>query len=96
MLKTEVSKARNLLKKELEWMRKQPRARGTKAKYRIDAYYELKEFASTDLKKDRLELDIRESRQGGKILEVEHISKKYGDQVVNFKNFSSLARLPDI
>lgn len=82
MLKTEVTKARNLLKKELEWMRKQPRARGTKAKYRIDAYYELKEFASTDLRKDRLELDIKESRQGGKILEVEHISKKYGDQVV--------------
>ena len=82
MLKTEVTKARNLLKKELEWMRKQPRARGTKAKYRIEAFYELKEVASQDLKKDRLELDIRESRQGGKILEVEHISKKYGNQVV--------------
>ncbi len=82
MLKTEVTKARNLLKKELEWMRKQPRARGTKAKYRIEAFYELKEVASQDLKKDRLELDIRESRQGGKILEVEHISKSYGNQVV--------------
>jgi ATP-binding cassette subfamily F protein uup len=78
MLRVEVSKARQLLKKELEWMRKQPRARGTKSKYRIEAYYELKEKASQDLKKDRLELDINASRQGGKILEVHHISKKYG------------------
>jgi ABC transport system ATP-binding/permease protein len=80
MLKVEVSKARQLLKKELEWMRKQPRARGTKAKYRVDAYYEIKEKASQDLKKDKLELDFKESRQGGKILEVEHISKSYGSQ----------------
>jgi ATP-binding cassette subfamily F protein uup len=79
LLKIEVTKAKSLLKKELEWMRKQPRARGTKAKYRIDAYYELKEVASQDLRKDKLELDIREARQGGKILEVEHISKKYGE-----------------
>lgn len=89
MLKTEVTKARNLLKKELEWMRKQPRARGTKAKYRIDAYYELKEFASQDLRKERLELDIKESRQGGKILEVEHITKKYGDKVI-IEDFSNV------
>ncbi len=87
MLKTEVTKARNLLKKELDWMRRQPRARGTKAKYRIEAFYELKEVASQELRRDRLELDIRESRQGGKILEVEHISKKYGNQVV-IDNFS--------
>ncbi len=82
MLKSEVAKARNLLKKELEWMRRQPKARGTKAKYRIDAFYELKEKASQELRKDRLELDIKESRQGGKVLEVEHVSKRYGDQVI--------------
>ncbi|MFZ2904563.1 MAG: ABC-F family ATP-binding cassette domain-containing protein [Cyclobacteriaceae bacterium] len=79
MLKVEVSKARQLLKKELEWMRKQPRARGTKAKYRIDAFYELREKASQDLRREKLELDVKESRQGGKILEVHHISKKYGN-----------------
>lgn len=78
MLKTEVSKARNLLKKELEWMRKQPRARGTKAKYRIDAYYDLKDKASINLKRDRLELDVKEARQGGKVLELHHVSKSYG------------------
>lgn len=87
MLKSEVAKARNLLKKELDWMRRQPKARGTKAKYRIDAFYELKEKASQELRKDRLELDIRESRQGGKILEVSHISKSYGDHVI-VKDFS--------
>jgi ATP-binding cassette subfamily F protein uup len=84
ILKAEVSKARNLLKKELEWMRRQPKARGTKAKYRIDAFYELKEKASQELRKDRLELDIKESRQGGKILEVNHLTKSFnGTPVVS-------------
>ena len=94
MLKTEVGKARQLLKKELEWMRKQPRARGTKSKYRVEAYHELKEFASTDLKKDKLELDIKEARQGGKILEVEKISKSYGSQKI-VDNFSYVFKKKD-
>ena len=87
MLKTEVAKARNLLKKELDWMRRQPKARGTKAKYRIEAFYDLKEKASQDLRRERLELDFRESRQGGKILEVENVSKRYGESVI-IDNFS--------
>ncbi len=82
LLKIEVTKARNLLKKELEWMRRQPKARGTKAKYRVEAYYELEKKASQDLRKDKLDLDIKEARQGGKILEIEHISKSYGTQKV--------------
>jgi ABC transport system ATP-binding/permease protein len=80
MLKTEVSKARNLLKKELDWMRKQPRARGTKAKYRIEAFYELQDKASVNLKRDMLELDIKEARQGGKIMELDHLTKMYGER----------------
>lgn len=79
ILKAEVGKARNLLKKELEWMRRQPKARGTKAKYRVEAFYELQEKASQDLRKEKLELDIKEARQGGKILEVHHIAKHYGE-----------------
>lgn len=79
ILKAEVSKARNLLKKELEWMRRQPKARGTKAKYRVEAFYDLQEKASQDLRREKLELDIKEARQGGKILEVEHLVKKWGD-----------------
>jgi ATP-binding cassette subfamily F protein uup len=94
ILKVEVTKARNLLKKELDWMRRQPRARGTKAKYRIEAYYELKEVASQDLKKDKLELDIKEARQGGKILEVEKISKSFGSQKV-VDNFSYVFKKND-
>ncbi|MBT1709698.1 ATP-binding cassette domain-containing protein [Fulvivirgaceae bacterium PWU5] len=78
ILKAEVSKARNLLKKELDWMRRQPKARGTKAKYRVEAFYDLQEKASQDLRKDKMELDINSSRQGGKILEVEHINKNFG------------------
>ncbi len=82
LLRIEVDKAKNLLRKELEWMRKQPKARGTKAKYRIDAYYELKEKASQNLKKDKLELDIQEARQGGKVLELHGVSKSFGDKLV--------------
>lgn len=80
ILKAEVSKARNLLKKELEWMRRQPKARGTKAKYRVEAFYDLKDKASQNLKKDRLELDIRETRQGGKIIELHHVNKSFGER----------------
>ncbi len=94
LLKIEVTKARNLLKKELEWMRRQPRARGTKAKYRIEAFYDLKEKASQDLRRDKLELDIKEARQGGKILEVNHISKSYGDQVI-IRDFSNVFKKQD-
>ena len=94
LLKIEVTKARNLLKKELEWMRRQPRARGTKAKYRIEAFYDLKEKASQDLRRDKLELDIKEARQGGKILEVNHISKSYGDHVI-IRDFSNVFKKQD-
>ncbi|MGC4021037.1 MAG: ABC-F family ATP-binding cassette domain-containing protein [Cyclobacteriaceae bacterium] len=94
MLKTEVAKARNLMKKELEWMRKQPRARGTKAKYRVDAFYELQEKASTNLKRERLELDIAERRQGGKILELNHVNKSYGSKKM-VDNFSYVFKKKD-
>src|SRR5690349_14080723 len=86
-LKTEVGKARQLLKKELEWMRKQPRARGTKAKYRVEAFYEIQEKASINLKKEQLELEVAESRQGGKIMELHHVGKSFGDKVL-IKDFS--------
>lgn len=94
ILKAEVSKARNLLKKELEWMRRQPKARGTKAKYRIEAFYELQEKASQNLKKDRLELDVKEARQGGKILELAKISKGYGEKLM-VKDFSYVFKKKD-
>lgn len=94
MLKTEVAKARNLLKKELEWMRKQPKARGTKAKYRIEAFYDLQEKASVNLKRDKLELDVQEARQGGKVLELHQVSKAFeGRKMVD--NFSYVFKKKD-
>lgn len=79
---TEVEKARQLFKKELEWMRRMPQARGTKQKARIDAFYVTKEKASTNLSKQQLELSVKTTRQGGKIIEAEHLNKRFGDKVV--------------
>ncbi|MBW3128763.1 ABC-F family ATP-binding cassette domain-containing protein [Hymenobacter profundi] len=78
----EVEKARNLLRKELEWMRRQPQARGTKQKARIDAFYETQEKAKTKIGGPQLELSVKTTRQGGKIIEVEHLHKQFGDHVV--------------
>jgi ABC transport system ATP-binding/permease protein len=81
---TEVEKARNLLRKEQEWMRRQPKARGTKAKYRVDAFHDLKEKASKNLQKQELELSVQSKRQGGKILEIDHIHKSFeGKKLIN-------------
>ena len=78
----EVEKARNLLRKELDWMRRQPQARGTKQKARIDAFYETQEKAKTKISGPQLELSVKTTRQGGKIIEVEHLHKQFGDHVV--------------
>ena len=78
----EVEKARNLLRKELDWMRRQPQARGTKQKARIDAFYETQEKARTKISGPQLELSVKTTRQGGKIIEVEHLHKQFGDHVV--------------
>ncbi|MDJ0367751.1 ABC-F family ATP-binding cassette domain-containing protein [Hymenobacter sp. H14-R3] len=78
----EVEKARNLFRKELEWMRRMPQARGTKQKARIDAFYVTKEKASTNLSKQQLELSVKTTRQGGKIIEADSLNKKFGDKVV--------------
>jgi len=63
-------KARNLWRKELEWMRRQPQARGTKAKARIESFYDLEEKSKGPRKKDQVELSMQISRQGNKILEI--------------------------
>ena len=62
-MNTEVERANNLLRKELEWMRRQPQARGTKAKYRIDAFYELEKKAKQQ--RDNGKMCIRDSCQFG-------------------------------
>ncbi|MTI40728.1 ABC-F family ATP-binding cassette domain-containing protein [Fulvivirga lutimaris] len=87
MAQSEKEKAANLFKKELDWIRRQPKARGTKAKYRVDAFEGIKEKAHQNLDKVELELDINQRRQGGKILEIEEITKSFGNQSI-IKPFS--------
>ena len=77
--KTETDKARQLMKKELEWMRRMPQARTTKSKARIDAFYETKERATGKKVSPELKLDVKMSRVGGKVLELESVKKSYGD-----------------
>jgi len=67
----------NLLKKELEWMRRQPQARGTKSKARIDAFYDLEEKTKSGGAKEKVELSVKTARQGNKIMELHHISKAF-------------------
>ncbi len=73
--------------KELEWMRRQPKARTTKSKSRIDSFYETEKVAKTDTRKQSLELDFEMKRLGKKILELRDINKSYGDKVL-LKDFS--------
>lgn len=82
-----VDKAKNLLRKELDWMRRQPKARGTKAKYRVDAFYETKEKASKNVSRAEMEVNLKGERQGKKILEMEQVSKRFGDLKV-LENFN--------
>ena len=74
-----LDKTKKLFKKELEWMRRQPKARGTKAKSRIDTFYKIEEKATQKISKDRIQIDMKGSRLGSKILEANYISKSYGD-----------------
>ena len=70
----------NLLRKELEWMRRQPQARGTKSKARIDAYYDLEEKTKGGGARDKVELSVKTARQGNKIMEIEGIAKGFDEK----------------
>ena len=63
-------------------MRRQPKARGTKAKYRIDAFYDVKEKASQTVTKSEMEVNLKSDRQGKKIMEIKHISKIFDEKKV--------------
>ena len=91
---TEVSKAQNLFRKELEWMRRQPKARGTKAKYRVEAFGALEEKAQQSVGQSTMELGIQGRRQGKKVLEISDLSKAYDGQPV-IENFSYTFRKQD-
>ncbi|UFH34061.1 ABC-F family ATP-binding cassette domain-containing protein [Flavobacterium acetivorans] len=82
-----VDKAQNLFVKELEWMRRQPKARTTKSKSRQDDFYVIKEKAQSRRRENKVELEINMERMGSKIIELHKISKKFKDHVI-MDNFS--------
>ncbi len=84
---TEQEKAKSLYKKELDWIRRQPKARGTKAKYRVDAFEETKEKAFQKREERDIELSVTSQRLGNKIIEIEKLGKSYGDKTI-VKDFS--------
>ena len=77
-----VDKAQNLFVKELEWMRRQPKARTCKSKSRQDDFYEIKEKAQSRRRENVVELEINMERMGSKIIELHKISKKFKDHVI--------------
>lgn len=78
----ELAKVKNLLRKEQEWMRRQPQARAGKAKYRIDAFYDLKERSKINLTEKNVELNVKSGYIGSKIFEAKNVSKRYGDKII--------------
>ncbi len=79
ILKATIGKAKNLMKTELEWIRRQPKARGTKAKARVDAFQDLKAVATQKVRKDEMEIRIMMNRLGSKIVELHKVGKSYGE-----------------
>ncbi len=77
-----IDKARNTYRKELEWMRKQPKARTTKSKSRQDNFYEVEKKAKQRMEDDKLQLDMKMSRLGGKIAELKKVYKSYGELTI--------------
>jgi len=77
-----IDKAKNLYRKELEWMRKQPKARTTKSKSRQDAFYVVESKAKQTIEEQRLSLEMKMSRLGGKVAELKKVYKSFGDKVI--------------
>ncbi len=78
----ELAKVKNTLRKEQEWMRRQPQARAGKAKYRIDAFYDLKERSQVNLREDNVDINVKSSYIGSKIFEAVGISKRFDNKII--------------
>ena len=83
----ELAKVKNLLRTELEWMRRQPQARGSKAKYRIDNFHQLEQKSHLNLSQRNVNLAVQSSYIGSKIFEAINVSKAFGDNVI-LKNWN--------
>ncbi len=79
MKAAEIDKAKNLYRTEVEWMRRMPKARGTKAKSRIDQFHDTEKVAKQRISSEEVQLSIKTERLGGKIIELHHLSKSFGD-----------------
>ncbi len=79
---SELAKVKNLLRTELEWMRRQPQARGSKAKYRIDNFHQLEQKAAVNLAERNVRLDVKSTYIGNKIFEAHDVCKSFGDKVI--------------
>ncbi|MCO5258951.1 MAG: ABC-F family ATP-binding cassette domain-containing protein [Crocinitomicaceae bacterium] len=81
-LEATIEKARNQFRKELDWIRRQPKARGTKQKARIDAFHDTKKVAHQRIDKDEIDIPVKMERLGTKILELHHIGKAFGEKKI--------------
>ena len=94
--RAEVARATNLYRTELDWMRRMPQARGHKAKYREDAFYELEKQAHRRIEEQQVRLEMKSAYIGSKIFEAEYVSKAYGNLVLLkdfYYNFSRYEKL---
>jgi ATP-binding cassette subfamily F protein uup len=95
-LQTTIDKARNTFKKELDWIRRQPKARGVKQKARVDSFEDVKKVAGQRIDDSEMEIPVKMERLGSKILELHKIGKSFGDKKIidNFSyNFKRKERL---
>lgn len=81
-MEADIARARNTLRKEQEWMSRQPQARAGKAKFRIDNFYSLKERAATRKQQGNIRLESESSRIGSKIFEAQDVCKRFGDKII--------------
>lgn len=91
---TEMAKAKQLLSKELEWMRRMPKARGTKSKSRIQAYHQLEDKVNAEHNNQQIDLSVKSARLGNKIIELEHINKSFQDRCL-INDFTYLFKKQD-
>lgn len=88
----ELDRANNLFRKELDWMRRMPQARATKAKSRIDAFYDLEDKVANKRKEESVRLNVKAAYLGSKIVEAKYVSKAYGDLVLLDQFYYNMAR----
>ena len=90
--RAEIARANNLYRRELEWMRRQPQARGHKARYREEAFYELEQRSRRNIEERQVRLKSKNVYIGSKIFECQYVSKSFGDQIILKDFYYNFAR----